>query len=69
MTPPFLPLLGFVSAVANFKLGLRRRALRTARVLKSCDFRQELLLFVVLRYIVLLILMLVKTLFSRYRPA
>ena len=35
--PPFLPSLGFVSAVANFKLGVRRRALRIALVLY--DFR------------------------------
>ena len=36
---PFLPWLGFVLAVANFKLELRRRALRAVLVLKSCDFR------------------------------
>ena len=31
--------LGFVSAVANLKLGLRSCALRIALVLQSCDFR------------------------------
>ena len=46
---PFLPLLGFVSAVANFKLGGVLGAMR----LYFTTFEQELLLFVVLRYSVL----------------